>query len=170
MDTTGAIEYFRSQNAFVVDERKLHLTDSGIGDCDIECLEELPDLEHLVLTQTSITDRSLPIIAKLVHLEMLDLSDTSVTDAISVTLMQLPKLRVLGLYGTRITDLALDTIVKLPDIKMLNISMNPQISDAGFRKLVALKRLRALEIHNTNVSSEAISDFSMQCPEVLLVS
>ena len=127
-------------------------------------------LTHLVLAETKITDNSLDSIKGLALLELLDLSETPITDAVATVLYRLPCVRILGLYATRITDLAMESISKLPRLESLNISLNPQITDSGFSCLANSRQLKSVEIHGTEISDAAVKEFSIQYPNVLIVT
>lgn len=170
MSAESAIEHFRWLGAFVATPGQLHASETSISDADSKYLAELPELRQLVLTRTAITDGSLPQIERLQYLELLDLSETSISDAITPILLRLPRLHALGLYATRITDTTLDAIARLSALQMLNVSVNPGITDTGFQKLAQLEHLKSVEIHGTSVSDDAIDSFSVQCPEVLIVT
>lgn len=170
MSTESAIEHFRSLGAFVATKYRLHAPTTSVSDSDSMFLAELPELRQLVLTRTAITDATLQQIERLHSLELLDLSETSISDAIAPVLTRLSRLQTLGLYGTRITDATLFAIAQLHVLQMLNLSDNRQITDAGFRTLAGLSCLRSIEIHGTNISDDAINAFSIQCPDVVIVT
>lgn len=170
MSTDSAIEHYLSLGASIASRQKLHVSKSLFSDVDSQQLLALPDLRHLVLNATDITDASLNQINRLEHLEILDLSESSISDAIIPILGHLKQLRVLGLYATQITDSTMESISELPSLEMLNISLNPQITDVGFQQLAKLKRLKSIEIHGTNISADAVNDFSIQYPDVIIVT
>ena len=170
MSTEIAIQHFLSLGAYVADVDKLHASSVELDDSDSRYLVDLPNLTHLVLAETKITDNSLDSIKGLALLELLDLSETPITDAVATVLYRLPRVRILGLYATRITDLAMESISKLPRLESLNISLNPQITDSGFSCLANSRQLKSVEIHGTEISDAAVKEFSIQYPNVLIVT
>lgn len=170
MGTESSLEHFRSLGALVARAHRLHAPNTAVSDADLVFLADLPELRHLVLTRTAITDEALPHIERLHRLEVLDLSETSISDGIAPVVARLSRLHTLGLYGTRITDATLVAIAQLHVLQMLDLSANLQITDRGFLELTVLSCLKAVEIHGTSVSDDAIKAFSDRRPDVLIVT
>lgn len=170
MSTETAVQYFTKLGASVVGADRLHASNTNFTDADSHYLLELPDLIHLVANGTRITDIALIQIGTLTQLEMLDLSETAICDAIIPILNSLSQIRVLGLYSTQITDSTMAAIGALPKLEMLNVSFNPQITDAGFNHLLNTNHLKSVEIHGTKISNHAVNEFSIQCPDVIVVT
>jgi serine/threonine protein kinase/Leucine-rich repeat (LRR) protein len=177
--------------------RKLNLSETAIGNDDLQMLAALPELTSLSLVKTSINDKGLKHLAGLTRLQSLDLTRTSVTGAglaelsglselvqlqLSyapvkadqlVHLAAFPGLRTLELSvasasTASIDNAALAHIAGLPALRVLELR-SARITDAGLDELAKLKDLESLDLEGTPVTDAGIEKLG-QLPRLRRVS
>lgn len=117
----------------VSNERHVSLT--AWDGTDYSFLASKPDIVVLQMANADVSDQTLSLLAKMAQLRELDLNDSSITDAGLAMLAELPNLETLRLRGTKITD-------------------------AGFREtLLSKTSLKQLDLRQTAVSAETISEW-----------
>ena len=111
-------------------------------------------MTSLHLIGTKITDAGLQHLQGMNRLLDLALDNTRITDAGLRTLAQQshPQLADLGLSGTRVTDAGMSYVGQFKELAELDL--NDQITDAGLRSLLPLKRLEALSIERDDGLSD----------------
>ncbi len=164
--------------------RRLNLSETAIGNDDLQMLAALPELTSLSLAKTSIRDNGLKHLAAHTKLQSLDLTSTHVTGSglaelsglteltqlhLSysplkadqlVHLAAFPALRTLELSvasaaTASIDDAALAHIARLPALRTLELR-SARITDAGLDQLAKLKDLESLDLEGTPVTDAGI--------------
>lgn len=153
------------------DLQVLGLNYTSVNDQVILAIASKPGLVELRLAKTGITDAGLNELEKLHNLEILDITGTQITGAGFERFRDHRKLRelrasecrmlqseafkfltgspleVLELNATGIADPAMVFISKMKRLKKLTIG-DCAISDEGIKKLVGLKDLEYIDVHN----------------------
>jgi len=160
----------------------VHDTFAKITDAELEHVERLTDLRHLLLDKTLVTDAGLKHIEGLTKLEVLYLDNTQITDAGLEHIHDLPRLRFvtldntkvtgtglrqmkglpnlqdLSLDGTQVTDTALPYLAALPHLQDLSLS-GTKVTDAGLRHLKSLTTLKTVRLNGTRITDAGLRCF-----------
>lgn len=164
-DSDGRVVYLDISEQDSVDDETLHVVKYlphlvefyGIfcrieGD-GLEYFEHLKHLEKLDLYATRLDDDGLKRIAKIESLKYLDVR--------TIEFKSPGKIDSIG----AITNDGLASITKLPNLEVLRIS--GKLTDEGIRKIVGLKKLRVLEIHDSGgVTKSGLEWLQSQMPEL----
>ncbi|HEV8067973.1 MAG TPA: hypothetical protein VGP76_09555 [Planctomycetaceae bacterium] len=150
-----------------------------VQDDDLQCLQAIPELEHLYLGRTKIGDAGLKHIKGLKHLKRLGLigtrvtdaglkeleglqelddvllGDTKITDAGLLSLCKLKNLQSLALFSTKITGASLKDTDGLPKLAYLDLE-GTKFNDAGAAELAKFPNLQNLSLESTAVSDAGI--------------
>jgi Leucine Rich repeat len=150
-----------------------------VKDDDSQCLQAIPELEHLYLGRTKIGDAGLKHIKGLKHLKRLGLigtrvtdaglkeleglqelddvllGDTKITDAGLLSLCKLKNLQSLALFSTKITGASLKDTDGLPKLAYLDLD-GTKFNDAGAAELAKFPNLQNLSLESTPVSDAGI--------------
>src|SRR5262249_24140874 len=136
--------------------RTLSLSGAAITDAGLKDLARLKQLQALNLSATRITDAGMKEIAGMKQLQALNLLYTRVTDAGLKELAGL-KLKALWVpYGSQ-TDQGLQAYLAAVDPVSLNLNGWRHVTDAGFKAISPLKRLRALHVSDTAITDAGLS-------------
>jgi len=147
----------------------------SVTDRELDCIENFPNLTHLIFELTPITDvtarqfsklkkleflrvpltliadEGLRHISELSNLNFLDLTGTQITDAGLAHLQGLPRLESLILKGTEITNAGLAHLSRLPKLAGLGLD-SEKIDDEGLRHIRALTNVRILDLTRARVT------------------
>jgi hypothetical protein len=137
--------------------RTVDLSNSRVGDADLDGLSRFPNLEDLSIRNAPVIDASLRRLARLKGLRSLDLGGTAVTDAGLKELAELAGLRHLSLRGTEVTGTGMRELAGLGNLTSLDLGQT-RVSDAGLRHLAGMKGLRELELGGSEVSDGGIAE------------
>jgi hypothetical protein len=171
---------------------------AGLGNADLEALEDLPlsllilagcdgigdeGLRHVahVASLTSldlsmcnlVTDSGVAALSALKHLQCLDLSWCySVSDASIQVLSALQALSAVYLVGCeRITDCGVQVLAGMPQLRTLSLPGLAAISDDGLRALgTGARRLQHLEFRHLDYVTDAGLSSLSECQELVTVS
>jgi len=169
--------------------QELILTDSLVGDEDLEFIAALAGLQGLDLSDRPISDGGLARLAGLARLQWLDLSATRVRDAGLVHLRGLSSLRRLSLRYTQVSDVGLVFLKELPALESLDLSYRvailgasegaerviptggfslpysvSRVTDAAVEPLIGLPALRHLYLEGTQISLSGLGRLARQLP------
>ena len=131
-----------------------HATNT-ISDLEVQHVEQLTDLQHLLLGGTQITDVGLQHIERLTELEVLYLDHTQITDAGLEHIHDLPRLRFVDLQGTRVSGSGFRHFKGLSNLQVLILD-GTGVTDAALPFLKALPRLQDLSLKNTQVTDAGL--------------
>ncbi len=131
--------------------RRLHVTNSGIGNESLQILSQLSELKELFLKNNALTDDGLSHLAQMRQLEQLHIGGRrcKVTDAGIRHIASLP-LTELGLQNCQITDAGVAQIARLSKLEGLWHQGAP-VTDSGVAYLVGLP-LKRLGLTNTEIT------------------
>ena len=141
--------------------------DTRITDRQLEYIEGLATLNHLVLSNTPVTDGGLNHLCPLSNLHTLYLADTKVSDRGLDNIARLSKLQLLDLSNTKITDDGMKKLVSLSNLNRLVLSRTG-ITDVGLAHLKRMKQLRRLDLSSTAVTDAAVKDLQMALPQLVI--
>lgn len=86
----------------------------------------------------------------------LDVSDRwDITNEMLAILRDSTSLKILKMSNTRVNDNGLEILDALPKLEQLSLSN--QVTNKGLKKLMSLKRLKALELHHAKISDAGLS-------------
>lgn len=128
----------------IAEERSLvslSLCNSGLGDAEADCLNQLPLLESLYLNNTKVTDEGARLISTCRHL------------------------RELALLNTKVSDVGIERLSELQQLERLNVA-GTAMTDSGLQHLLKLQHLESLDISNCNVTVEGVAKFRNAMPHV----
>ena len=149
--------------AFLAQISTLRSLDIGITQItgpSFEALEALENLEELAIGGNRVSDLGLSYLQAVPKLRRLDLSGSQVTDS--------------GVWGVTVTDVNLDAIAMLSGLEELNLAASDaeyianigdgvprvrnriEITDLGVEKLIALARLRSLDLSRSGVTAKGL--------------
>ena len=132
-----------------------------IDDDDLKGLTAFKSLATLELKRTKITDRGLEHLKMLRKLSHVNLSGTNVTDAVLCKhLAGLPELVELNLGETKVTGEEFTDPNRFFEIDFPPAFFRAPITDAGLRRIGALKNLRKLTLFNSQMSDAGLSILS----------
>lgn len=80
------------------------------------------------------------------------------------TLVSLTDLTALTLRGTGLTDRGLSPLARLPALTRLDLSDNPEVSDAGLEPLMSMRHLVTLDLRNTQVTAAGMDRLQKALP------
>ncbi len=146
---------------------EVYLTNSNVGDADLEHLKGLTQLRFLDLGGTKVGDVGLEHLSELTHLEWLDAGTTNVTDVGLKRLKGLTRLRKLFLWYTKTSDAGLEYLKGFTQLQWLYLD-GTNVTDAGLQRLKGLKRLQILGLARTNVTYSGVQDFRDALPNVFI--
>ncbi len=139
------------------------------SDIKLEHLKAISGCKHLMWIDISgnrdVNKECLEYIVKTFpNLDGLDLSRTGVTSADYAVLAPVKKMIQLRLSRSNLCDDDLDKIPNLPNLSTLYIDANPQITDAGFLRLLRFKKLEFVALMRTRITPVAVEKFKLQRP------
>lgn len=142
------------------------LQDRDIDERAWNLLKQLRFLEFLSIYDCRVRDIEGLDFSHFAHLTYLEIANVPLTLCEVQALLRIPKLKDLCLYGTGGADEWLVPISRCADLESLWISGD--ITDKGVHSLVALKRLCALGLPKTLISSKACEVIArLPCLETL---
>ena len=144
--------------------KELDASGDHVTDLAMRRLRPLCNLEMLTLERTGITDQGLSNLDCLAQLRTLNLFYTSITDAGLGHLRMLPNLRELRLGRTKISDAGLKVLSELTQLQILDVSEDPQVTNAGLEYLYSLKSLTDINVFATGVTTAGVRKFRMAVP------
>lgn len=130
----------------------LDVSYTGIRGGGFASLERFPNLRVLNARYTQVNDDGLKQWKGSKSLEVLNLAVTQVTDRGLLLLKSFPKLKELDLGTCPITDTGVATLAALHDLEVLVLGGNRGIGDQGVAKLRGLKKLKLLNVSETQCS------------------
>ena len=131
--------------------RRLEFEDTDITDAGLVHLSKLANLEYLSLSCTLIKGNTLDHL-NAAHLKNLHLENVALEPKAFRSISKFKELRWLSLTRAHLSDTALVELATLPKLEGLIIPENPNVTDAGVRKLAAMKQLRRVDLANTSVT------------------
>jgi len=132
-----------------------------LTDDDLKLFADYPEVRSLQLQGQKIKGSGVKHLAGLKKLERLSLAFTGITDENLKELANLKALKALSLLNTTITDEGIKTLVAtFPDLEELWLGQNFEITDDGFKQVVAFKKLRRLHMSNSNVGDKTMEAIS----------
>lgn len=134
---------------------------TNIDDHELELIENPEDVRTIEANADHI--KTLASISRFKNLEELALGTTDITDKALEQLTKLKHLRKLNLQNTDISDAGLATISKLTELEILDLSLTPNVTSIGLRKLSPLVKLHALILNDSMFSK---SDVLMFAPSI----
>jgi hypothetical protein len=160
-------------DAFMLAAKFYHLAlldaaDTKIMNDQLNYINGLSALNHLVLSNTMITDGGLDHLRPLTNLQTLYLASTKVSDRGLDEIAHLGKLQLLNLSNTKVTDEGLKKLLSLRKLNQLVLSRTA-ITDAGLAHLKGLKQLRRLDLSGTKVTDAGMKDLQTALPELVIV-
>lgn len=129
---------------------RLDLGYTKVTDAGVKKLVALPVLQALVLTKTQVTDAAISVLLDHFAFKRLDVGDTAVTKATKIA--RSTSLERLDLSATKVSARIVSAIVRHPYLQWLSLADLP-IDDAALAKIVALRRLEALDLSGTQITS-----------------
>ncbi len=164
-----------SDNIDLTDKGLIHLKNlhdltllkiAGTKAKKLDYLKGMNNLRVLDLSATMIDNKSLEALKGLKELDRLFLKETTISDlSVLKNFLQLTELNLE--FSRNITDDSLNQILTLPHLQNLNLS-STSVSDAGLKKLAALKSLKHVIINNCpDVTLDGINKIEKSMPNCL---
>jgi len=158
----------------------LQLAETKVTDAGIKEFIGMPQLRTLSLASAGITDAGLKELAPMKHLQALNLSATKITDAGMKDIAGLKQLQALNLLHTKVTDTGLKELAGLKlkalwvpfgcqtdtGLQFYLAAVNPvslnlngwrNVTDAGFKEIARLTRLKALHVADTAITDAGLN-------------
>jgi hypothetical protein len=111
-----------------------------------------------VFDATRCTDAGFAQLKSLPHLRKLSLGKSFMGSASTAAIAQCSELRVLYLAGSGLSDAELAALKKLTFLESLDISENPQVTDAGMATVKSLERLQVLNLSKTALTDKGLME------------
>lgn len=144
------------------DDAGTRADNANLKPAPLEVLADLPRVKMVLLKETQANDEKLKDLAKLTSLQWLYIWDAAaVTDEGVAHLRSLKNLRMLHLSDSQITDKSLEVLAQLPKLERLSLQFN-RFSDAGVKRLEALRNLKDLWVCGKEDRPNKISDASLE--------
>jgi hypothetical protein len=120
-------------------------------------LKKAPQIGALdVFDATQCTNAGFVALKELPNLRKLTLGKSNISAANTVAIAQLKELRVLYLPGSGLSDSELATLKALTFLEALDLSDNPQITDAGMETVKTMERLQVLHLAKTGITDKGL--------------
>jgi len=145
--------------------RVLLIEDSQLTAAGVECLSQLPALEHLRLRGRPLDDAALAAVANLKTLRVLNLPHGTFTDSGVQQLAALPKLVQLRLGSRQLTDQSLAAMQQFPALVRIHLLEAP-ITDRGLQAVAANKRLESLYLDQSLITEAGLRKLFAALPEL----
>ena len=140
--------------------KRLSLFYCNVSNASLRHLSQLSDLEALNLDSRDIGDSGVWHLRGLQKLKSLDLFSCRITDSGCESIAQMKSLESLELCGGGLSDQACAILATLDNLTSLNLSQNERITNRGAASLAALSKLKALNLSNTRVNTDALIHLS----------
>jgi hypothetical protein len=111
-----------------------------------------------VFNATKCTDAGFAQLKQLPNLRKLSLGKSVMGEASTAAIAQCKELRVLYLAGSGLSDVELAALKKLTLLESLDISDNPQVTDAGMATVKSLERLQVLNLSKTALTDRGLME------------
>jgi hypothetical protein len=134
----------------------VNLDRSLATDSVLDPLKNLVQLHYLKLSQTRVTDKIMEVLRVHAEIKRLDISDTGVTD-IGLKYLKCGKALEELYLGSKITDAGFRHVKSLTKLRVLALEFT-DVSDLGLRNIQSLGALECLF-----VSSRQVSNASIRC-------
>ncbi|MBN9122835.1 MAG: hypothetical protein J0I06_27470 [Planctomycetes bacterium] len=129
-------------------------TDGTLG-----ALKKAPRIGALdVFDATRCSATGFTALQQLPHLRKLTLGRSVISGPGANAIAQCKELRVLYLAGAGLNDTELAALKKLVLLESLDISDNPQVTDAGMASVQALERLQVLNLSKTGITDKGLAE------------
>ena len=148
--------------------RQLDLSNTQITDAALRNPNWLRHLKRLSLNNTLITDAGLSALNGLNHLQLLWLNETAVSDAGLAHLAGLIGIESLGLNKTEVTDAGLVHLQKMKGLKYLLLG-HTQVTDAGLQHLKGFSELKGLSLVDSPVTAAGVAELQEALPDCQII-
>jgi hypothetical protein len=129
----------------------------SVTSADLVNLKKAPQIGALdVFDATQCTNAGFVALKELPNLRKLTLGKSNISAANTVAIAQLKELRVLYLPGSGLSDTELATLKTLTFLEALDISDNPQVTDAGMATVKTQERLQVLYLAKTSITDKGL--------------
>lgn len=149
--------------------KRLFIGHNNITADGLRNLANLQKLELLSLDNCKkIDDKAVSYIVKTwPKLEKLDVSETDVSPEGIKTISTLKDLEEIKIGSLDLKDADLEPLLKLKKLRLIELTYNPLLTDAGAKKLAAIKSLKTIMAHGCNkVTVHAATYIRKQIPGV----
>lgn len=120
-------------------------------------LKKAPQIGALdVFDATQCTNAAFVALKDLPNLRKLTLGKSNISAANTTAIAQLKELRVLYLPGSGLSDSELATLKALTFLEALDLSDNPQVTDAGMETVKTMERLQVLHMAKTGITDKGL--------------
>ncbi len=135
----------------------LDLDRAEVSDKGVRQLKTLKNMEQISAFGTMITGSCFKDLSTMSKLKVLNLQNNHILpESIKQIPVSFPALQVLNLGHTVLTDKALAPVAKCSQLEQLEISANPGITDGAIPHLMALKKLKRLDLESTAITSKGL--------------
>lgn len=132
-------------------------------------LKDLPNFESFGCGGSPFTDAGMEAVARLPHLKDLRVWHTMNTDAGTAKLKDATNLRSVWLapqFTTRITDESLARLADVKSLEEVRITETKLTWDAGLQHLIALPKLKKLNLDETDITDADLAKLKEELPKV----
>ncbi len=148
---------------------QLDLSNTQITDALLSNPSWLRGLQRLSLNNTLVTDTGLASLKGLDRLQLLWVNETAVSDAGLAQLAGLTGIQSLGLNKTEVTDAGLVHLSQMKDLKYLLLGQT-QVTDAGLQHLKGLTKLKGLSLVGCQVTAVGVAELQAALPDCQIVA
>jgi len=143
----------------------------GLSDHHLECISHLKTLKALIMKQNrnhDVTNLGAKHLAKLKNIRSLDVANTGITDeGMDVVVSALPYLKTLNISMLKLSNLTITAIANYS--KCLEILMLNQVFGVtDIMPLVDLPYISYINVNNTSVERDTVTDFRKIMPKCLV--
>jgi Leucine-rich repeat (LRR) protein len=141
--------------------QKVHISNGLIGDGSLAVFAKMPSIQELSLQGNNFSDAGLKHLAGMIQLRSLwvGMSKLPITDAGVRHLAGLTALEQLDLQSSRLTAAGVAALKDLTQLRSLYLdgpADGDTIDDASVESLLGMKKLRSLQLGNTQLTAEGV--------------
>lgn len=139
----------------------IDLDRAEVSDKGVRTLKPLKNIEQISAFGTMITGTCFKDLSTMSKLKVLLLQNNHILpESVKQIPVSFPALQVLNLGHNLLTDKALAPIARCSQLEQLEISANPGITDQAIPHIVALKKLKRLDLDSTAITGKGLLKLS----------
>lgn len=136
--------------------QRVDLTSSDVSDAGIKILAKMDSMRCIMADKTMVDGSCLQALGTAKNLVFVDLGQNAIKPQYFKDFACLTRVEYAKLVGLPLTDDGLKYIGQMKALYSLSLKKNTKLTSAGMKNLIPLKKLRRLDIQETNIGAEGI--------------